>query len=126
MFVSKVIFLLDLPFLPGDYCAPLVIALAVNVFLLFKRITLMSNKLITFFASSAVSVYLISEYPFVREFLTRIYRQLYSEYCYTAMQGFIFILVSSILIFTSCVLVDKIRIFIQRWMETVILNKLNI
>ena len=124
--ISKVFFLLNLPFLPGEYCAPLVIALAVNVFLLFKRITIRQNKFITFFASSAVSVYLITEYPLVREWLTHIYRQFYSEYCRSAIQGFIFIFISSIFIFVVCVLIDKIRMFVQARMESLILKKMKI
>lgn len=124
--VSKVFYLLDWSILPGEYCAPLVIALAVNVFLLFKQITLRANKFITFFASSSVSVYLITEYPLVREYLTHIYRQLYPMYCHSTIQGFMFVIILSILIFVVCVFIDKVRIYIQNWMENIIMKRLNV
>jgi hypothetical protein len=68
--IGKLFFKMQIDILPGEYCAPLTIALAVNVFLLFKNVSLKSSRLITFFSSSAVSVYLITEYPMVRDWLT--------------------------------------------------------
>lgn len=115
---------MQIDILPGEYCAPLTIALAVNVFLLFKNVSLKSSSLITFFSESAVSVYLITEYPTVREWLTSHYGYYYHMLCHNMAEGMLYVIFSSIAIFVVCVFIDKVRIFIQKNIEKVIFKRL--
>lgn len=86
--------------------------MAINVFLIFKRITLKACKGVLFFSSSAVAVYLITDYPLVRQYLTYIYPRIYSEFCHNSIQGILFVLLTSVFLFVACVLIDKLRIVI--------------
>lgn len=113
---------MNLNFDAGEYCAPLTIALAVNVFLLFKQISLKLSPLIYFFSSSAVSVYLITDYPMVRHFLTKNFHQLYFRYCHNSIQGILFIVAFTIVVFALCVAIDKVRIILQKNIEKVVLK----
>lgn len=63
-----------------------------------------------FFSSSAVAVYLITDYPLVRQYLTYIYPRIYSEFCHNGIQGILFVLLTSFFLFIACVLIDKLRI----------------
>ena len=117
---------MQIDILPGEYCAPLTIASAVNVFLLFKNVSLKSSRFITFFSSSAVSVYLITEYPMVREWLTSHYGYYYQILCHNATEGLIYVVFSSVTIFVVCVFLDKVRIFIQKNIEKVVFKKLHV
>lgn len=121
--IGKIFYKMQLDILPGEYCAP-TIALAVNVFLLFKNVSLKSSRFITFFSSSAVSVYLITEYPMVREWLTSHYGYYYQTLCHNAAEGVLYVVFSSVVIFVVCVMIDKVRIFIQKNIEKVIFKRL--
>ena len=124
--IGKLFFKMQIDILPGEYCAPLTIALAVNVFLLFKNVSLKSSSLITFFSKSAVSVYLITEYPTVREWLTSHYGYYYQMLCHNMTEGMLYVTFSSIAIFVVCVFIDKVRIFFQKNIEKVIFKRLNV
>lgn len=110
--VSKSYKVLNIDVDAGEYCAPLTILLAINVFLIFKRIKLKACKGVLFFSSSAVAVYLITDYPLVRQYLTYIYPRIYSEFCHNSIQGILFVLLTSVFLFVACVLIDKLRIVI--------------
>lgn len=120
--VGKIFYVLNLNLNAGEYCAPLTIALAVNVFLLFKQISLRLSPLIFFFSSSAVSVYLITDYPMVRRFLTKIFHQLYFEFCHNSIQGLLFVVAFTIVVFALCVAIDKVRIMLQKNIEKIVLK----
>lgn len=124
--IGKLFFKMQIDILPGEYCAPLTIALAVNVFLLFKNVSLKSSRFITFFSTSAVSVYLITEYPMVRDWLTSHYGHYYQMLCHNAVEGVLYVVFSSIMIFVVCVFIDKVRIFIQKNIEKVVFKKLHV
>lgn len=115
--VDKIIHVLNCDISVGEYCAPLTMAMAVNVFLIFKNTTMKSSRWIMFFSSSAVGVYLITDYPFVREYLSQILPQLYSEYCHNGISGLLFLFVFSILLFIASVVIDKLRMRIQGTIE---------
>lgn len=121
--VGKIFYVLNLNLNAGEYCAPLTIALAVNVFLLFKQISLKLSPLIFFFSSSAVSVYLITDYPMVRLFLTKIFHQLYFEYCHNSIHGLLFIVAFTIVVFTLCVVIDKVRLMLQKNIEKIVFKR---
>lgn len=125
MIISKVFNMLNLNISAEEYCAPLTIAMAINVFLLFKNITLKSSKWITFFSTSSVGVYLITDYPLVREYLTQLFPKLYSEFCFNGILGMLFILIFSIVLFVVCVFIDKFRLQIQSAIEHLINLSLN-
>lgn len=115
--MDKVYHALNWDISTGEYCAPLTMAMAVNVFLLFKHITMKSSRWLMFFSSSAVGVYLITDYPLVREYFTKLLPQIYSEYCHNCIFGLLFIFVFSILLFVACATIDKLRMRIQGAIE---------
>ena len=101
----------------SDYCSPITLLMALCIFGLFLNINISDkySKPILWFASSAVSVYLITDYPPFRSMILPLFSKyfLYFEVNVWYLQlayvfGFIIIL------FWVCCTVDKIRIAIQK------------
>ena len=118
--VGKITYHFALDFQHGEYRSPIVIMMAVAVFALFQKMTIAPNKIISFFSSSAVSVYLITEYPAVREFLINNFRNMYELVCTDAFFGLLYVFVYATALFVICTIIDKIRILIQTKIESLI------
>ena len=103
-----------------EYCSPIVIMISVVVFSMFQRLGIKTNKIISYFSSSAIGVYLITEYPPVRELLKQSFGLLYSLLCPNVYMGLLFIFAYAIALFIICTLIDKARLFSQQKIENAI------
>lgn len=94
------------------YVSPTIVLTAIALLCLFSKINCSHSfaKPISFFASSAFSVYLIHDNNYIRNYLI--------SKLYTFIENFnfisltLFIIFSVLAIFVICILIDKIRIFI--------------
>jgi surface polysaccharide O-acyltransferase-like enzyme len=95
----------------ASYSGPYSIAMSMLVFLLFANINIPESlrKPILFFSSSAISVYLITEYPTILEILKTLFASAYPSCSDSAMEV---VLVSHCIIIAFVVpcLIDKVRI----------------
>lgn len=97
-----------------DYSSPLNLIMAICVFCLFLKIKI-SNKLsrrILFFSSSAISVYLVTDYPDMRLLFAWLLGQGMNVFPTTTGQ-LVWILAFILICFTICSIVDKLRILLS-------------
>lgn len=92
-----------------NYCSPTILLMAIGIFCLFSKIGVSkgAKSLISFFASSAFSVYLIHDNELVRNLFIRGRFAFLGEYNFAValLAALAFVLV----IFLTCTLADKLR-----------------
>lgn len=106
-----------------NYVSPTIIVMAIGLLGLFSNTTSISShpKIISFFATSAFSVYLIHDNIFVRKYII--------ANIYTMVSGFNFLFLALsiigivMLIFSYCILIDKIRIYLFKIIKVDKLSK---
>ncbi len=96
-----------------DYSSPLNIIMAICVFCMFLKIRISQklSRIILFFSSSAISVYLVTDYPDMRLLLARVLGQGMVAFPTTPGQ-LVWILAFILICFTICSIVDKLRIYL--------------
>lgn len=96
-----------------DYSSPLNIIMAICVFCLFLKIKIPQklSRIILFFSSSAISVYLVTDYPDMRLLFARLLGQGMVVFPTTTGQ-LVWILAFIFICFTICSIVDKLRIYL--------------
>lgn len=100
-----------------SYISPTVVAEALALFALFKNLNLKSiaTKMVSFVQPSIFSVYLIHDHPFIRgHFIYNAFIPLASSHPVTCV---IFVAGSVLCIFAICIMIDRVRIFIFRWLR---------
>lgn len=91
-----------------SYCSPTVVASAVGLLYLFAKLKISKcQKLIAFFASSAFSVYLIHDNLNFSKLLIEGRFAFINDY--RALLIPVFVLLSALIIFVICTLIDKVR-----------------
>jgi len=105
------------------YCGPYCITMSMLVFLLFANFNISESyrKYILFFSSSAISVYLVTEYPKVLEILKPLFATAYLS-CKNYMVEMSFILLCIVIAFVIPCLIDKVRITIMKTVTDIIDN----
>lgn len=93
------------------YCSPYSIVMSMLVFLLFANINIHESlrKFILFFSSSAISVYLITEYPSIQEMLKPVFASAFLS-CTNSYMEILVILLSTVIGFVVPCMIDKVRI----------------
>lgn len=110
-----------------DYNSPLNLLMALSVFSLFLKLRV-PNKLtkpIMFLSSSAVTVYLITDYEGIRELIAIPFVQGMSATCNNTLLQILFIMVFIIISFILCCIVDKFRIEITKPINKTIIGRLS-
>lgn len=122
--LSKVVLhFTNIPFLQSHssilvtYVSPTVIIMALGLLNWFSKINCPSSlsPIISFFASSAFSVYLIHDNNYVRNYLISKFHLYIGNFNFISLSLSIIGLVA--LIFISCILIDKIRIIIFKFIK---------
>jgi surface polysaccharide O-acyltransferase-like enzyme len=107
-----------IPSLGYPYNSPLVIMSSISFFLFFRTLKIKS-KIINWFASSILAVYLIHENPIIGqnlyEYISSVGGKMTNRYL---LAGYFFILACGIMI--ACVFIDKIRILVMKPLENII------
>lgn len=97
-----------------DYNSPICILMAVSVFLLFTKLKVNAclSKPIMFLSSSAVSVYLITDYIGVRDLLLPFFTKgmVYTNNSIIFQMTYILLVV--VFAFIACCIIDKVRIIL--------------
>lgn len=95
-----------------DYSSPLNILMAVFIFCLFLRIRISScwNRLIMFFSTSAISVYLITDHEAFRHAIMPCFSNLIINNNDNVALQILYVIIFIISIFIICCIFDKIRI----------------
>lgn len=96
-----------------DYSSPINIIMAISVFCIFQKIRVPEKlrRFVMFFSSSAISMYLVTDFPDLRPLL--IQPLAYGMVTTTSMAGqFVWILIFMLVCFAVCCIVDKLRIFL--------------
>lgn len=112
----------------GNYCNPLVIAASVGFFFIFLNLKV-NWKCITFFATSAVSIYVCTALPSVKQLVADAFHCVYMHFdalcgripCHDILVGvglFLFFMVALFVIITA---IDKVRIYLYGLVEYKIL-----
>ena len=102
------------------YSSPFVILSSVFFFLAFNKMKI-SNRVINYFACSALSIYIVHLHPLVYQYFIN-----FMNIAYNALGGYgytIFVIIFAICFGICCVLIDKIRIFIWNFLCNSIINK---
>ena len=95
---------------PYGYLNPVVIVMAIYLFLFFKKIDIGSNKIINFFSASAFSIYLFHYNIYIGGNISQIWRDINTHF---GIFSSIFAgALSFIAIYLLCTLIDQIRIVI--------------
>lgn len=89
-----------------SYASPVTILQALCVLMLFLAWRVPERKALTYYSSSIMAVYLITEYPVCREWLRTVCTTRCPDHPVLALA---FILLLTALVLTSCVTLDKIR-----------------
>ena len=109
------------------YSSPYSIVMSVLIFLLFAKINISESfrKPILFFSSSAISVYLITEYPAIRGMLSPLFASQYLS-CNTVPMELSFIFFSAVIAFIIPCMIDKVRIPITNYMSERVAKYINL
>ena len=91
--------------------SPLVLGIAVCIFLLFRELDIKQNKVINRISASTLGVYLIHENIFVRPFIWRKIATIDINNV-NVLQLILFAIIKCLAIFIICVIIDQIRMFI--------------
>lgn len=100
---------------PYGYLNPIVILMAVYLFLFFKKIEIKSNRIINFFSASAFSVYLFHCNIYLGDKISGMWRDINLHF--GVFTSIFVALLSFVLIYLFCTLIDQIRIFIYNRLE---------
>lgn len=107
-----------------DYSSPLNIIMAISVFCFFQKISVHEKlgRVVLFFSSSAISVYLVTDFPELRTLLVRLlaYGMVASS---TVVGQFACVLFFMLACFIVCCVVDKLRIFLVNFIMGVLIKK---
>ena len=105
------------------YSSPYCIVMSVLVFLLFVNFTPPESlrKPILFFSSSAISVYLVTDYPAIRKIWESLFASAYLS-CISSVMELSLILFSTIIAFIIPCLIDKVRIPVTNYAKERIIN----
>lgn len=107
-----------------DYSSPLNLIMAISVFCMFLnlRISMKLTKAIMFLSSSAVAVYLMTDYKGIYQLLTKF---LYAFMCVSSSPTIqvVFILLFVLILFVVCCVLDKLRIMLLTPIEKYVLRK---
>lgn len=105
------------------YSSPYCIVMSVLVFLLFVNFTPPESlrKPILFFSSSAISVYLVTDYPAIRKIWESLFASAYLS-CISSVMELSLILFSTIIAFIISCLIDKVRIPVTNYAKERIIN----
>ncbi len=95
-----------------NYVSPTIVLMAIALLCLFSKISCSTSsaKTISFFASSAFSVYLIHDNSYIRNHLISKIHTFIGNFNFLSLT--LFIIFSVLTIFITCIFIDKIRIFI--------------
>lgn len=107
--------------LGGVYSNPLVIIQSMCLFAVFLRLQI-SNKFINWCGISSLSVYLIHLSPDIKNYYISFCQNLYE---YPPLYHILILAPFIIIVFSICILIDKIRLFIWNQICILINNKLN-
>lgn len=121
---------IDLRLGNGDYCNPLIILASIGFFYIFLNFKI-NWKYVSFFSSSAVSIYLCTALPSVKLFVSETFYKMYTCFCspitVASRQNlligiclFVFFMLS---FFIAIPFIDKVRIYLFRLAEKFILHK---
>lgn len=108
----------NIPFLQNcsgiliDYVSPTIIAMAVGSLGVFSNLTCPYSKTISFIATSAFSVYLIHDNFFIRKYLIAKIYTMVNDLNVVLLA--LSIISSVVVIFSFCILIDKIRMYLFR------------
>lgn len=107
-----------------DYSSPLNIIMAICVFCIFHKIRVPEKmgRLVMFFSSSAISVYLATDFPDLRPILAQPLVYVMSTISTIGGQ-FIWVLIFMLACFAACCTVDKLRIFLVNFVIGVLMKK---
>lgn len=95
---------------PYGYLNPIVIVMAIYLFLFFKKIDIGSNKIINFFSASAFSIYLFHCNIYIGSNISQMWRDINTHF---GILSSIFVgILSFIAIYLLCTLIDQVRIYI--------------
>ena len=110
----------------AEYCSPYSMVMSVLIFLLFANVNISEylRKPILFFSSSAISVYMITEYPTIREMLKNMFASRYLS-CNSGLTEITIILYSTVIAFVIPCLIDKVRIPITNYIKDRIITYLD-
>lgn len=95
---------------PYGYLNPIVILMSVYLFLFFKKFEIKNNRIINFLSASAFSVYLFHYNPLCFGGICKIWTYINLNYGVLSSLGLA--ILSFVVIYLFCVLVDRIRIFV--------------
>ena len=95
---------------PYGYLNPIVILMAIYLFLFFKKIEIKQNQIINFFSASAFSVYLFHYNPFIYGYICKMWTWMNENF--GVMSSLLVAFLSFIAIYLFCVVIDRIRILI--------------
>ena len=100
------------------YVSPLVLVMAIGWVCFFSKITFkkINPKIISFFSTSAFSVYLIHDNSYIRGYvISKAHELVIDNNTFTLTLS---IICGVLIIFFSCVLIDKVRILLFRLIKT--------
>lgn len=97
-----------------DYNSPTTLFAGIVFFLVFCDWKMKPHKWITFLSESAVAVYLVHTYPLVKDYIVRIFWQLYAIVNDNVILSCIYVLLFVFSLYFIICCLDKSRIFISR------------
>lgn len=94
-----------------EYCSVYPIVMSVLVFILFLSMKVPESfrKLILFFSSSAIAVYLITDYVFIRNMLVPLFSEWYLPY-HDSIFGIGIVFLSALVAYICSCIIDRLRI----------------
>lgn len=99
---------------PYGYLNPIVILMAIYLFLFFKKLEIKHNKIINFFSASAFSVYLFHCNIYLGDKISGMWRDINLHF--GVFSSILVAIVSFVLIYLFCTMIDQIRIWVyNRW-----------
>lgn len=107
-----------------DYNSPLALTMAVCVFYIFLHIKVPAwvQKPVLFLSSSAVSVYLVTDYPSFRRLILPLFSDNYMAMPNISYLQLLYLTAFVIVLFIACCIFDKIRILLLKPINIYLLN----
>lgn len=108
---------------PYGYLNPIVILMAIYLFLFFKKIEIQPNRIINFFSASAFSVYLFHCNIYLGDKISGMWRDINLHF--GTFTSIFIALLSFVLIYLFCTLIDQIRIFVYNRLIAMFTSQVN-